>query len=234
MRGLAIALHSALFLGTASLVSAQTTSVAFRELLPVGQVEVTVLELGVPPRFTELATRIQEAARANMEWWIAHTRSTPEGQPMAYDARMGITEADYKEMLSLAESVVMQRGSAGMLRISTIPNGWRLEGGTAFPEVTGVEIDTVARVVRTKFGELREFKVVEANDEQRATGRWTGAQWNLSDIDDATTTGVVASFVLGKLEANNRTLLYLDAKRASNGQITDRAFRMLEVTPTPK
>jgi hypothetical protein len=31
------------------------------------------------------------------------------------------------------------------------------------------EIDTLARLVRTKFGELRDFEVVEANDDQRAT-----------------------------------------------------------------
>jgi hypothetical protein len=234
MRGLAITLHSALFLGAASLVSAQTTRVAFRELLPVGQVEVTVLELGAPPRFTELATRIQQAARANMEWWTAHVRATPEGQPMAYDARMGVSEAEYKEMLSLAETLEVRRGATGTLRVAPIPNGWRLEGGTSLPELNGIEIDTVARLVRTKFGELRDFNVVGANDDQRATGRWTGPQWNLSNVDEATGNGVAASFVLGQLEANNRTLLYFDAKRARNGQITDRAFRMLEVTPTPK
>ena len=234
MRGLAITLHSALFAVAASLGSAQTRTVAFRELLSVGSVEVTVLEVGAPPRFTELATRIQAAARANTEWFRAHAQATPEGQPMAYDARMGISEAEYKEMLSLAETLVVQRGGTGTLRVATIPNGWRLEGGTAFPEVHGVEIDTVARVVRTKFGQLGDFSLVEANDDQRVTGRWTGSQWKLTDVDEATGNGVAASFVLGKLEANNRTLLYFEAKRASNGQITDRAFRMLELTPTQK
>ncbi len=231
MRALTLTLHAALFVAVAPLASAQTRTAAFRDLLPIGQVDVTVLELGAPPRFTELATRIQAAARANMEWWTAHVRATPEGQPLAYDPRMGVSEAEYKEMLSLAEALVVQRGSTGTLRVATIPNGWRLDGGTAFPEVNGVEIDTIARMVRTKFGELRDFNLVEANDDQRATGRWTGPQWKLTDVDEATGTGVAASFVLGKLEANSRTLLYFDAKRARNGQITERAFRMLELTP---
>jgi hypothetical protein len=205
--------------------------VAFRELLSVGQVEVTVLTLGAPPRFTELATRIQHAARANQEWWTAHVRSAPEGQPLPYDARMGVSEAEYREMLRLADSVVMQRTGGGTLRISALPTGWRLDGGRAFSELNGIDIDTIARVVRTPFGELREFNVVEANDDQRATGRWAGAQWNLTQVDEATGDGVAASFVLGKLEANHHTLLYFDAKRARNGQIAERAFRMLELMP---
>lgn len=171
MRGFAITLHAAMLVA-ASFVSAQTPTVAFRELLPVGQLEVTVLGLGAPPRLTELATRIQEGARANMEWWTAHVRATPDGQPMTYDARMGISEAEYKEMLSVAETLEVRRGVTETLRVAPIPNGWRLEGGTSMPEVNGIEIDTLARLVRTKFGELGDFKVVEANDDQRATGRW--------------------------------------------------------------
>lgn len=97
---------------------------------------------------------------------------------MTYDARMGISEAEDMEMLSLAETLEVRRGVTETLRVAPIPNGWRLEGGTSMPEVNGIEIDTLARLVRTKFGELGDFKVVEAND--------------------------------------------------------DRAFRMLEVTPTPK
>jgi hypothetical protein len=233
MRGLVITLHSGLFV-VASLAWAQTPTVAFRDLLPVGEVQVTVLELGAPPRFTDLATRIQTAARANPEWWMAHVRAAPEGQPLAYDARMGISEAEYKEMLSLAETLIIQRKGVGTLRVASAPNGWRLEGGTMFAELNGIEIDTVGHVVRTAFGELRDFTVVEANDDQRATGRWTGPQWRLTDVDESSGNGVAASFVLGKLEANNHTLLYFDAKRASKGQMTDRAFRMLELTPAQK
>ncbi|HET6701982.1 MAG TPA: hypothetical protein VFH14_09270 [Gemmatimonadaceae bacterium] len=223
---------------TASIATAQEASsaaarVAFRELLSVGQVSVTNLTLGAPPRFTELVTRLQQAARANQEWWTAHVRSAPEGQPLPYDARMGVSEAEYREMLQLADSVVMQRAEAGAIRVSSLPHGWRLDGGTAFAELNGIDIDTVARVVRTPFGELREFNIVEANDDQRATGRWTGPQWKLTQVDEATGDGVAASFVLGKLEANNRTLLYFDAKRARNGQIAERAFRMLELMPPP-
>jgi hypothetical protein len=136
-------------------------------------------------------------------------------------------------MLELADSVVMQRAGTGTLGVTALPNGWQLDGGTAFVELNGIAIDTVARVVRTPFGELREFNVVEANDDQRATGRWTGPQWKLTQVDEATGDGVAASFVLGKLEANNRVLLYFDAKRARNGQIAERAFRMLELMPPP-
>jgi hypothetical protein len=50
-------------------------------------------------------------------------------------------------------------------------------------------------------------------------------------MDAATGGGVAVSFALGTLEANGRTLRYYDAKRAQNGRIAERAFRMLELAP---
>lgn len=207
--------------------------VAFRELLPLGQVDVTILQPAAAPRFTELTARLQQAAGANLEWWTAHVRSAPAGQPLPYDARMGLSATEYREMLSLTDSVVVQRIGPATLAISTIPRGWRLDGGSSVPEVSGIEIDTVARVVRTPFGDLREFNVVRASDAQRATGRWTGPQWTLRQVDSASASGVAVSFALGTLEANGHTLLYYDAKRARNGQIAERAFRLLELAPRP-
>jgi hypothetical protein len=204
---------------------------AFRPLLPVGQVDATILQPAAHPRFTEIATRLQRAAQANPEWWTSHVRSAREGEPLPYDARMAISEVEYRRMLSLADSVVMQRGGTATLGVSTIANGWRLDGGTTFPEITGVEIDTLTLVVRTPFGDLREFNVVAASDAQKVTGRWTGPQWKLEQLDAAGTNGVAASFALGKLEANGRTLLLYDAKRARDGQIAERVFRLLELAP---
>jgi hypothetical protein len=204
---------------------------SFRPLLPVGQVDATILQPAADPRFTALAMRLGQAAQADREWWTSHVRSAREGEPLPYDARMGISEIEYRQMLSLADSIVMQRGGTAILGVSTISNGWRLDGGTTFPEMTGIEIDTLALVVRTPFGELREFNVVPANDAQNVTGRWTGPQWKLAQLDSAGTTGVAVSFALGKLEANGRTLLLYDAKRARDGQIIERVFRLLELAP---
>jgi hypothetical protein len=208
-----------------------SADVAFGALLRLGQVDVTILQPAASPRFTELAARLQQAARANVEWWTAHVRSAPAGQPLPYDARMGLSEAEYREMLSLADSVVVQRIGAATLAVSTTPKGWRVDGGSALPEVSGIEIDTVALVVRTPFGDLRDFNVVRASDAQRATGRWTGPQWKLEQLDSATGSGVAVSLALGALEANGRTLFYYDAKRVQNGQIAERVFRLLELAP---
>ena len=213
------------------LATAAAAQPSFRPLLPVGQVGATILQPAAHPRFTELAARLQRAAQDNPEWWTSHVQSAREGEALPYDARMGISEVEYRQMLSLADSVVMQRGGTATLGVSTIANGWRLDGGATFPEITGVEIDTLALVVRTPFGELREFNIVPASDAQRVTGRWTGPQWKLAQLDSAGTNGVAASFALGTLEASGGTLLLYDAKRARNGQITERVFRLLELAP---
>ena len=82
--------HAVLFVVSGAVATAQPSpEVAFRGLLPLGHVDVTILQPAAPTRFTELAARLQQAARSNLEWWTNHVRSAPAGGRtlLYYDAK---------------------------------------------------------------------------------------------------------------------------------------------------
>ena len=203
------------------------TGVAVARLIPGGAVTAQVMEIGAPPRFAELSARLQAAMRKDPAWFAAHVQAARPGEPLSYDARMGITAAEYRDLLALADSMAIRPVSPVELRVVPTPTGWRLEGGTALPELQGVEIDTVAWEVRTPFGVAKTVKAISANPDQRATGPWDGVQWQHQDPSLAAGNGTMATFALGRLAASGRGLLYYDARRAAGGALTERVTRIL-------
>jgi hypothetical protein len=209
------------------------TGAAVAQLLPIGVVAADVMEIAAPPRFTELTTRLQAAARRDPAWWTAHVRAARPGEPLAYDARMGLTEPEYREMLALADSMVIRPAARAELKISAAARGWRIEGGPSLPELQSVEIDTVVGDVRTPMGRAGSAKRIRANENQRVTGPWDGVQWQHEDASIAAGSGTAITFALGRLRESGRVLLYYDAKQAAGGALTARATRILRFDASP-
>jgi hypothetical protein len=198
-----------------------------RPLMPVGIVQAEILQILAPPRMAALTAKVQNAAKADPEWWRAHlARGTP-GQPLPYDARMGMTESEYRELLASTDSLVMRPSGTATIEIEETTTGWRLGSGTTVPELRGVEVDTVAGVARTSFGVLGTRSSVAPSDAQRATGRWAGVQWRREEISPDGRTGVSARLAVGRLEASGQTLLFLDGKHVIDGQASPRVLTMV-------
>lgn len=184
-----------------------------------------------PPRMTALSAKLQDAAKADPDWWRAHLAKAAAGQPLLYDVRMGMTESEYRELLASADSMVMRPAGAARVQIEETPTGWRLGSETTVPELRGVEVDTVADVARTSFGALSTRSSVGPSDAQRATGRWAGVQWRREEISPDGRTGVSARLAVGKLEASGQTLFFLDGKRIEGGQASPRALTIVRWQP---
>lgn len=103
------------FLLSAAVLSALAFSVLAQEKpspvseLPTGEIEVTILEFVTDPRAAELSERIQASLAGKQEWlqqWVREQSKTGEALP--WHENFGITEAEYEEMLSLAEAMRLQ------------------------------------------------------------------------------------------------------------------------------
>jgi hypothetical protein len=205
-----------------------------RQLLPDGVATAQIMELAAPPRLVELSTRLQAAAQRNPDWFAAHVKAALPGEPLAYDVRLGLTEPEYRQFLALADSMVIRPVGPAELRVAAIPGGWRLDGGTALPDLSGIEIDTLAWEVRTSFGKTSTVKAVVGNANQKTTGQWNGVQWHRADSSIVTTgSGTGITFSLGRLRDSGRVLLYYDAKQAAGGVLTARATRILTFDTRP-
>lgn len=212
-------------------LAAQSAGALLAPLLPATTVQAEVLREWAPPRLQELAGRIQQAARADPEWFRQHVAASKPGQPLPYDARLGVTEEEYREFLALSTTLEYRPALTVPLALMSTPAGWRVPDDFALPSLRGLEIDTVGDVIRTGYGALATRDKVEASEQQHATGRWSGPEWMLETLDPATLTGVVARFAVGKLEASGLTLVYFNAKEARDGKVLRQAMVILRLPP---
>lgn len=186
-----------------------------RDVVCEGRVIVDVMEIGGPPRANELAQRLQQAARENPGFWLEHAKRPKPGEPLPYDSRLGLSEAEYKEFLSLAKKLTMRKKAEAALVVATEDNEvFVLDGGEALPDFTGIVIDLKGDLVRTPFGVLTERSEIDA-PEDSAFGAWVGTQWKLNDFDPSGITGTAAKLAVGKLRQSGRSVIYYDVRRIS-------------------
>jgi hypothetical protein len=69
-------------------------------LLKPGRYKGALIVPGMSPRCERLNNALTRAMRDNSEWFQAAVRAAVPGEPLAYDARMGITEEEYKNYLA--------------------------------------------------------------------------------------------------------------------------------------
>jgi hypothetical protein len=208
----------------------QSPSVEFgrvAQLLRTGAADVDVMQMTAPAPYSELTARFADALRRDPEWFAAYVRAAPEGKPLPYHPRLGLNEAEYRQMLALTDSMRLRAVGVAAIIVHSTARGWRFDGGSALPDLTGIEIDTTAGLVRTPFGQVPGPAVQHATDNQKVTGPVDRLVWKHEALSQDMRDGVSIDFSLGRLRESGRTLLYYDAKRVVGGALTGRVSRML-------
>jgi hypothetical protein len=200
-----------------------------RQLIPVGTIRVSVMDVAAPPRAQALMARLQAAVRQHPQWWLEYTREHARpGEPLPYHAKFGLPEAEYREMLALLNQLQLAEvGTAELVIRAEGENRFVLDGGTGLPDLTGIVVDLEHGRVETPFGHTSTRNPVPASEEQRATGPWSGMSWKHEALTDGGRSGTLINFNLGRLQESGRGILYYDAKRVVDGTMQNRATRIL-------
>lgn len=186
-------------------------------LLPAADGKVAVMSLDPPVRLHELTARIQAAAQSDPAWFMEHTKSATPGQPLPYDSRLGLSEAEYREYLTLGSSIGLKKVRDATLKVLPKDGGKLfLDGDDSLSDLTGLTIDTAALQVHSEFGVLGPPTRVTASDAQKATGPWNGYTWKLNAGAYSADKLVSASFSLGRFVKTNECLLYYTAKKLTS------------------
>jgi hypothetical protein len=191
-------------------------------ILPAVEVTADVMELSPPPRMQELTQRIREAAARNPEWFQEHAAKATPGEPLPYDSRLGVSEAEYREFLQLVEAVTLVKVKETRLRFRRQAEGVYTVEAAGMPDLDGIKIELKQDRVRTPFGVLGPSKTIENRDANAPTGPWTGTQWAIEkqSSEDSMT---IAKFAIGRLSRDGRGILYYTAKEIAGGQLVRRA-----------
>jgi hypothetical protein len=180
---------------------------------------------------TALTQRMQQAIQADPTWWQEQVRQAVPGEPLPYHAKLGLTEAEYREFLALTDSVQMKPVRTAEVVIEASRTGWIFGTASSIAGLRNVEIDTITSVVHSPFGDLGAADPITPGAGQRATGPWGGPRWSLEVVDTTTLTGTVAQFAIGKHTQTGRTIIYFDAKSMKNGELSARESLFLRVVP---
>lgn len=77
-----------------------------RTLLHHGKVIADIMD-GVKQsqRQAELTRKFQTAIKDNYEWFLEYMKTVPEGEPMPYDPKLGLTKEEYTELTGYMENI---------------------------------------------------------------------------------------------------------------------------------
>lgn len=198
-----------------------------REVIPQGPVQVDVMQLGLPRRALEIAQQLEENVAQDPQWWSEHVRNAPEGEPIPYDPRMGITEQEYAEFLELASKTSLVKVGEATLDFQWIGSRRvRLGAEGELAPLDGIEIDVVLQRAETRFGPLPERVGINNTSETGPTGPWRGVQWSGEVVEPERSFGASVQLAIGRLSRDGRAILYYDAHWI-DGDLVDRAVLIL-------
>lgn len=149
-----------------------------------GTIEGHLMTFTLPPDDQAIARQFRVAVQNNMDWFKKAMTSNPPGQPLPYDRHMGITEAQYKQLLSMKTE-----SHAGDIVKIAVKHA--ADGGVSFaPEGTGaaalkdVTFPPGEKTAVTPTGTLEVLSPIHQKDAAAPIGVWNGMEWaHVSDSD---------------------------------------------------
>lgn len=201
-----------------------------RALLPAGTITMDVMDLAPSPRLAELGERLVAGARANPEWFQKAVRTAAPGEPIAYDPRMGLTEAEWQEYQRLSRGQTLAKVAEGPLAVRVEGTRLVLDGGAGFPDLTGLAIDLAADELVTAAGTVRGSEE-DHNDGGGAIGPFDGRTWRKEEGTPESGDIKTVRLTVGRLRESGRGLLHWEWRAVEGGRLTRRVVRVLYFDP---
>jgi hypothetical protein len=195
------------------------------------QVSVDLLTIKFSPEAERLGEKLTKAINANPTWWMNYVRANIDKHPVPYHTNLGMSEAEYRRYLVVAEDRYFAVHSTRTLSVHrTGANSFALDGGDDIPWITGIAFD-LRTAMATIPGVRRPLPGAPKSDVLlRPVGKWQGLQWQLDEGGDAPLTEHVHTVRLevGTTEGGNLIVSYRN-KEMTAGE-SQRAVDLVLVT----
>lgn len=198
-----------------------------RALLPAGTLKMDAMDVAPAPRMTELSQKLQAAIRQNAEWFQQQVRNARPGEPVPYDVRLGLTQAEYEEFLRLAGSIELRKVAEAPLVVRAEGSRLVFDGGTGMPDLTGVAIDLAADQLVTPLATVTGSHEVQNDSARAGIGPWHGRTWAVEELSEDGRAGMLVSFSIGRLRDSGRGVIYSQMRQVRGGRQTMRMVRIL-------
>ena len=199
----------------ASLSAAEVPKVfagLFEQDVPVkAQVGVVI----PPPEIDKYVAKVEAAARKDPKWFREFSGSSKPGLPLPYDARLGLTQAEYAEYLDLWNQRQFKSMQDVMLLLrQTSGDTWSLTSTGEASLLSTLRYSAKPDAFRSPNGELKRIDDIKA-DATSILGEWTGMEWK---FEEETGLGKTKeNFALGRFADNKFGLIVYRAQELSSG-----------------
>ena len=177
-----------------------------------GTIEGHVMTLSVAPEDQAIDRQFRTAVSNNMDWFKKAVMGNKAGQPLPYDHRMGITEAQYQQLQHMKAD--FHPGAAISIKVD------RTDGKVSFASsdpaaaaLTKVTFPASETAAETPYGKLDIFNRIHQDDTRAPIGVWTGAEWaHVAPTHDEAAAGTEespsAKIAFGKRDPSGEGVMY--------------------------
>lgn len=154
-----------------------------KTLLPNNKVTADIMD-GVlqNPRQVELMKKFQSAIKENYDWFLEYMKTVPEGEPMPYNAKLGLTKEEYTELMAFMNNVEVVSTGKEEIVIEIKDNFIRFKSHNKLAGLDSLIIDLKSNIVT--FGQYKMTFADTLNittDQNGLKSKWTGYSWKFED-----------------------------------------------------
>jgi hypothetical protein len=173
-----------------------------------GVIAGQVMELGASTEHARIAEKMQRAIQQDTAWFKSYVIKAKPGEPLAYHAKLGITEGEY-DILLHAKMSLIDKGRASIKVTANTQGNLEFAAEGLAAALNGVKLPPGQKSAETPYGSLAAFSEISRDDAQSATGRWKGVQWKKEDVPAVT-------LAMGRRESGDGILYYNVTPAANN------------------
>jgi hypothetical protein len=199
-----------------------------RILLPDSKVKADIMD-GVlkNPRQVELANKFQLAIKENYDWFLEYMKTVPEGEPMPYNEKLGLTKDEYTELMGFMNNVEVVSSGKEDIVIEVKDDFIRFKSHNKLADLDSLLIDLKNNIVT--FGKYKmpfaDTLHVET-DKNGLKSKWNGYSWKFEEPKDLDINAfkdissiqmIQYQFTIGRLEKNGKTYMSLKGREVEDG-----------------
>ncbi len=202
-----------------------------RTLLPNSKVSADIMD-GVlqNPRQVELTKKFQYAIKENYDWFLEYMKTVTEGEPIPYNAKLGLTKDEYKELMDFMNNIEVVSTGKEDIVIEIKDDFIRFKSHNKLADFDSLIIDLKSNTV--SFGQYKMTFADTLNittDKNGLKSKWTGYSWkfedpknlDIEDLKDLNSLKMIQyKFTIGRLEKNGKTYMSLKGREIEDGAKT--------------
>jgi len=150
----------------------------FEQNVPVkGQVGMVM----PPPEIDKFVAKVETAARKDPKWFREFSSQAKPGAPLPYDARLGLTQAEYDDYLALWSKRQFRSMEEVMLMLrQSGPDTWSITSTGGASSFSTLRYSAKEDLFHSPNGTLKRIEDIKA-DASGVLGEWTGFEWKFEE-----------------------------------------------------